>query len=154
MHSWQLFSLPVEAFSANRRRRSYSYTPQSPTISPWMGLWRQNTGALDNYHTFVRPQMQLNQTLQMQNAALSRQAMGLQALNNEINQPLENQSGMLATGQGATFMNYSHYYYSGNRQAANSVGGRPTPRSAISRAAAPSASMIHNVSAPTAGMPH
>jgi hypothetical protein len=89
----------------------YPYTPNSQAFSPWMGLWQKNTGALDNYHTYVQPQMNLNQTLQTQNVALARQAAGLQVLNNAIMQPQENQSGMLPTGQGATFMNYSHYYY-------------------------------------------
>ena len=63
------------------------YTPQTPAISPWMGLWQKNTGALDNYHSFVLPQMQLDQTLQMQNAALVRQQAGLQGLNNALQAP-------------------------------------------------------------------
>jgi hypothetical protein len=101
-----------------------SYTPQSPAVSPWMGLWQQNTGALDNYHTFVQPQMQLNAALQAQNAALSRQGASLQALNNEIMQPQGRQSGMVATGQGAGFMNYSHYY-AANRQPTRAATLRP-----------------------------
>ncbi len=102
-----------------------AYTPQTPTISPWMGLWRQDTGVLDNYHTFVRPQTELNATLQMQNAALNRQAAGLQYLNNELMQPQISPSGMTPTGQGATFMSYSHYY-GGNRQPSRAPAPRPT----------------------------
>ena len=101
----------------------YNYIPQRPTISPWMNLFQGNTGPLDNYHTFVRPQIQLNRTLQMQSTALNRQAAGLQYLNNEIMEPQGNQSTMLSTGQGATFMNYSHYY-GGNQQASYSAAPR------------------------------
>ena len=90
-----------------------TYTPQSPTISPWMGLWQRNPGALDNYHTYVQPQMELDRTLQLQNEALARQSAGLRALNYDIMQP-QGYLSMMPTGQGATFMNYSHYY-GGNR---------------------------------------
>jgi hypothetical protein len=119
----------------------YSYTPQSPAISPWMGLWNNNTGAVDNYHTFVQPQLELNKTLQMQSAALNRQARGLRDLNSEINQPQGAQSGMMPTGQGSTFMNYSHYYGNDLRQPSHTVrpgvtgprplAGLPSPSSSF-----------------------
>jgi len=101
------------------------YSPQRPTVSPWMGLWQRNTGAMDNYHTFVQPQMELNKTLQMQGAALYRQEAGLQDLNYEILQPQGNRSTMMPTGQGATFMSFSHYY-GGSRQVSRPVPPRPT----------------------------
>ncbi len=100
------------------------YSPQRPTVSPWMGLWQRNTGALDNYHTFVQPQMELNKTLQMQGSALNRQETGLQDLNYEMMQPQGNRSTMMPTGQGATFMSYSHYY-GGSRQLSRPVPPRP-----------------------------
>ena len=92
-----------------------SYTPQTPLISPWMGLWGRNTGPLDNYHNSVLPQMELDATLQQQNAALRRQSGRLQDFHNEVQQSQMSPSGMAPTGQGATFMNYSHYY-GGSRQ--------------------------------------
>jgi hypothetical protein len=104
-----------------------TYRPETPTVSPWMGLWQQNTGALDNYHTYVQPQMELNAELQSQNAQLNRQGARLQALHNEVMQPQGVQPGMVPTGQGSTFMNYSHYF-GGNRQAV-----RPPQRSNVSR---------------------
>jgi len=91
------------------------YAPDRPLISPWMGLWQKNTGPLDNYHSFVLPQAELSQTLQMQNNALQRQAAGLQYLNGEIGNRQGVRLGMGSTGQGATFMNYSHYYGGSNR---------------------------------------
>ena len=101
------------------------YAPQSPVISPWMGLWNRNTGPLDNYHNFVVPQMELNQTLQMQNAALNRQALGLQMLNGQLGQPFGSQYGMVPTGQSATFMNYSHFY--GGKGQMGGLGGDRNP---------------------------
>ena len=101
------------------------FSPQRPTISPWMGIFQRNTGAMDNYNTFVRPQMELNRTLQMQGSALDRQEMGLQDLNYEMMQPQGNRSTMMPTGQGATFMNFSHYY-GGSRQVSRPVPSRPT----------------------------
>ena len=100
------------------------YTPQRSTVSPWMGLWQRNTGAMDNYHTFVQPQMELNKTLQVQGSALNRQETGLQDLNYEMMQPQGNRSTMTPTGQGATFMSYSHYY-GGSRQLSRPVPSRP-----------------------------
>ena len=101
------------------------FSPQRPTISPWMGIFQRNTGAMDNYNTFVRPQMELNRTLQMQGSALDRQEMGLQDLNYEMMQPQGNRSTMMPTGQGATFMNFSHYY-GGSRQLSRPLPSGPT----------------------------
>ncbi len=100
------------------------YSPATPAIPAWMGLWQKNTGAVDNYHAFVLPQMQLNQTLQMQNAALNRQELGLQSLNSEVIQQQWNQSTIMPTGQGATYMAYSHYYYGGLRPTSPSHQGQ------------------------------
>ena len=57
-----------ESFLTQSASAQSGYTPQTPTISPWMNLWQNKTGTLGNYQSVVVPQMQLNQTLQMQNA--------------------------------------------------------------------------------------
>ena len=103
-----------------------TYLPQTSPVSPWMGLWQRNTGPLDNYHSYVLPQMQLNSALQTQNAALGRQAAGLQNLGEAMMNQQIGPSGMTPTGQGATFMNYSHYF-SLNRQMPG-TGSSITPR--------------------------
>jgi hypothetical protein len=121
-------------------------------ISPWMGLWNRNTGPLDNYHNFVVPQMELNQTLQMQNAALNRQAYGLQMLNGQIAQPFGSQYGMVPTGQGATFMNYSHFY-GGTRQTAGFGGASQPPHPAAYPAAQTPTSGTVPFSAPATTTP-
>ena len=118
-----------------------------------MGLWNRNTGPLDNYHNFVVPQMELNQTLQMQNAALNRQALGLQMLNGQLGQPFGSQYGMVPTGQSATFMNYSHFY-GGKGQMGGLGGASQPPHSAtLNQAAQASTSGMAPFSSPSATAP-
>ncbi len=90
------------------------YTPATPTLSPYLGLLRNNRGALPNYFAFVRPierQQQINQRAAVE---LQRQAVEIERAQEEFNQ-LEVQ----ATGKGAWFYNYgtrnqfnqrSHFY--------------------------------------------
>jgi hypothetical protein len=80
-----------------------------PTLSPWFGLYQRNGGPLDNYHTFVRPQIQLDNTLQRQHLAIQRNNEGVQSLSREVSQ-LADQGQMHPTGIGSVFMDYSHYY--------------------------------------------
>jgi hypothetical protein len=86
------------------------YTPQRPVLSPWLQLEQTNTGPLDNYHTYVQPQIQLNETLRAQNAAIERQQVGLQNLSDQMISPQGRTAAMGPTGQGASFMNYGHYF--------------------------------------------
>ena len=94
---------PVEAQS------SRYYRPPRPTFSPWFSLFQRNTGPLDNYHSFVRPEQRLFRTLQDQGMALEQQRTRVGALGQQMTQ-LERPSTVRPTGTGSTFMNYSHYY--------------------------------------------
>jgi hypothetical protein len=80
-----------------------SYQPATSTLSPWFNLYQRNTGPLDNYHMYVRPQLQLQSTLQRQDA-------NIQLLGQAVAQPLEQKSAAAPTGTGSGFMSYSHYY--------------------------------------------
>lgn len=81
------------------------YYPQNGPISPWMNIFQRQPGPLDNYHSYVRPEFQLRNTLGLQNAALQQQAAGLQAVGQN------QQAGQIAaTGTGSVYMNLSHYY--------------------------------------------
>jgi len=84
------------------------YTPSRPTFSPWLNLYQRNTGVLDNYHTYVRPQVELERTLRQQDLALSRQSAALRNIQGQLNRERPAQAG--PTGVHSTFMNYSHYY--------------------------------------------
>jgi hypothetical protein len=81
------------------------YYPPNGPISPWMNLFQRQPGPLDNYHSYVRPELQLRNTLGLQNTALQQQAAGLRLLGEG------QQAGQIpATGTASVFMNFSHYY--------------------------------------------
>lgn len=109
---------PVEAQS------SKYYRPPRPTFSPWFNLFQKNTGPLDNYHSFVRPEQRLFKTLQNQGTAIEQQRTQMGTLGQQVTQ-LERPSTVRPTGTGSTFMNYSHYYPSGGA----SAGGGGSSRS-------------------------
>lgn len=108
---------------------STPYQPPQPTLSPWLRLYDRNTGALDNYHSAVRPEMQLRSTLRQQTTLLQQQGAGLTGLAGQVNQ-IENRDMLRPTGAGSVFMDYSHYYDMANtgsrsRMPARRVPGRP-----------------------------
>ncbi len=108
------------------------YLPSSPTISPWMGLFQRNPGPLDNYNTFVRPQQQLQGVIQQQNGVMMQQGNAIQTLSGQVTKIGDPSSRIRATGAGAMFMNYSHYY-----PAASHGMGRRGAGAAAHPAAAP-----------------
>jgi hypothetical protein len=112
-----------------------SYTPQRPVLSPWLQLGQSNSGPLDNYHTYVQPQLQLYDTLRQQSTEIERQKIGLQNLSYEVSSPLGKQAAMVPTGQGGTFMNLGHYYGS-NRTSISRTPAAAATRQAISRSVA------------------
>jgi hypothetical protein len=85
------------------------YQPPRPTISPWMYLFQRNAGPIGNYHSYVRPEMQLRDTLRQQNMRIQQQNAALQATGQQV-QEIEGQRTIRPTGTGSVFMDYSHYY--------------------------------------------
>jgi len=95
-----------------------------PTVSPYINLFNNNQGGVNNYFSFVRPmqqQQRLNQQQYNQNARLQQQLYNPQGqfgapitLGPQVGGPQTmlrpgNQgTGMPSTA--ATFFNYSHYY--------------------------------------------
>jgi hypothetical protein len=99
-----------------------------PTFSPWFGLYQRNSGPLDNYHTFVQPQIRLENTLQRHQAAIQRNNEGVASLDRELSQFGE-PGQVHPTGTGSVFMDYSHYYPAlGGSQITPSRGPRIVPR--------------------------
>ncbi len=105
------------------------YQPARPTVSPYLNLFRNNTGPLPNYYSLVRPQIN-QQAFNTQVAA--QQAQQTSALN-----LLESQSGQVAatpTGKSGWFMTYGRQSF----MAAPPAGGRATAnRGATSLRATP-----------------
>ena len=82
--------------------------PAGPTLPRQLNYFRRDVGLLDQYNTFVQPQRQLEAQLsQMQ----QQQAAAFRSTQRQLEQLNEvRPSQAAATGVGATFQNYSHYY--------------------------------------------
>ena len=78
------------------------YQPARPTLSPYLDYFRRDTGATNPYYTFIQPYRQLSSALNQQGAAISN-------LSRQLNQATASE-GIVPTGTGSVFMNYSHYY--------------------------------------------
>ncbi len=93
--------------------KPFSSISASPTVSPYLNLFREGLGESDdfNYQTLVRPQLQqqqLNQQLQRQNLELSRRLQAISAQG-----AFQNRAGaenLSPTGHRTVFGNHSHYY--------------------------------------------
>jgi len=103
--------------AAPAQQRVPRYRPSTPTFSPYFGLFRQDSGLLPNYYTFVRPEQQLRQSLRRGEARLRRQGADLGSLQRQVS-VFEREVLAPPTGTGSVFMDYSHYY--------PALGRRPT----------------------------
>ena len=102
-------------FVAVDAAEAQTYSPygdplQRPTVSPYLNLLRGTSeGALPNYYTLVRPQLQ-------QRAAALQQQASINQLQRQVNSlprrdRLSGVSGEIrTTGHTTLFQNYSHYY--------------------------------------------
>ena len=91
----------------------------SPALSPWLGLTNRPTGSLDAYNQYVRPRLEMQRALDLQQSQINRQGTVQQEMLRRSNpgvQPggqIGTHGGVQTTGgsrQAATFRNYSHYY--------------------------------------------
>ena len=80
-----------------------NYLPSAirrPTLSPWLDLFRDDTGVLPNYHQFVRPQQRLRGYLGQQYRHMQREATQLRNVENQMSEMMR-PSGARPTGTGA-----------------------------------------------------
>jgi hypothetical protein len=110
------------------------YPPRGP-ISPWMNMWIRKPGPLDNYHTYVQPQMQLQRTVVEQNNALAQNSLGIQSLGRQMENS-QREYQVRPTGTASVYMAFSHYYPTKGGH------GMARPQSA-GRGAAPSSGLRH-----------
>ena len=92
--------------------KPFSGASTSPTISPYLNLFREDFGGNSdlNYQTLVRPQLQqqqFNQDFQRQQLELNRRIQSLSARQDYNPQGSESQ---LPTGHQTTFRYHSHFY--------------------------------------------
>ena len=55
------------------------YQP-APPLSPWLNLYRKQGGPVDNYHMYVQPQLQLQDTLHAQQMGIETNAAAVDAV--------------------------------------------------------------------------
>jgi hypothetical protein len=101
----------ADTANAQQRRRERGLNLNRPTFSPWLQLFNNNPGPLDNYHQYVRPEMRLRQTLANQELSLMQQSTAIGVLD-QRQQMMGRPIGISPTGTttGATFMDTSHYF--------------------------------------------
>jgi len=112
-------SLGIVLFLQSRTALGQSiprYTPQRPTISPYLNLLRTDNGVMPNYYSLVRPQ--LDQQSFDNRVLLSErsQARAIRQLSEISDAATTGQ-----TGTGSTFRNLSHFqnrshYYPGKQR--------------------------------------
>ncbi len=103
----------------------------SPSLSPYFQLFQNNTGALPNYHAFVRPRLEARAQFQRQAQEINQLGRQVAVEQNQINLGLNQQRIMaeeaavpvsrvrqrqlrgVTITPPATYMNLAPYYYSG-----------------------------------------
>jgi hypothetical protein len=85
------------------------YYPTQGPISPWMNMWQRKPGPLDNYHTYVQPDLQLQRVVSQQHNSLMQNAAGIQYLGNQM-QNGQKEIPVRPTGTNSVYMDLSHYY--------------------------------------------
>ena len=87
------------------------YTPQRPTISPYLNLLRNDNGILPNYYSLVRPQLS-QQSFDNRILSTSRsQARAVRRLSELSELATAGQTGTASTfGNISHFQNRSHFY--------------------------------------------
>ena len=95
----------VSQITALGQQQIPRYSPQKPTVSPYVNLLRDEFGGVPNYYSLVRPQLDQQATNNRVATASKSQSIAVRRLE-------EVASGATArpTGSGATFRSYSHYY--------------------------------------------
>ena len=100
----------VRTFNRQPVSKPFKHIQQRPTVSPYLNLVRDDSGAAANYQTLVRPQMEqidFNRQQEMQLDRLDRQ---FQDFRSESAFPQQGALNLRETGHTTRFMNRSHYY--------------------------------------------
>lgn len=112
-------SLGNSSFAPSRSSKPFSSVSSSPTVSPYMNLFREDfDGSGDfNYQTLVRPQLnqlQLNQQFQNQNTELNQRVQSISAQRDYSN-PAGSEN-LYPTGHSTAFGYHGRYYPALNAQ--------------------------------------
>lgn len=94
------------------------YQPSRPTVSPYLNLYRNNTGPLPNYYSLVRPQLNQQAFNNQISAQQAQQNAALGLLQSQAAQPTTT-----PTGKRSWFMTYGRQSFM-TAPGGGSTGGR------------------------------
>jgi hypothetical protein len=89
-------------------QQGYYVPPGGSPFSPYLDLYRRDTGLLNQYYNFIIPRRQLTETLNQQRAAITNLQTQVQSNRAQLRPTPTARIG--PTGVGSVYMNYSHYY--------------------------------------------
>ncbi len=78
-------------------------------MSPYLNLFRSESGGVDNYNAFVRPEQELRDTMQRQQTDLRQQSADIASLERQVAGPART-SVSRGMRSGGMFLQYLHYY--------------------------------------------
>ena len=116
--------------SASNAQPVQRYQPATPTVSPYLDLFRFNTGVLPNYQTFVQPQQRAQEYRQAQQWQNQQQARAIRQLQSNVRgldqraslgplvAPTGKHSWFFQPSTRSTYLNTSGYYSQSGSKAA------------------------------------
>jgi hypothetical protein len=82
----------------------------TPALSPWFDLYQKKAGPIDNYNMYVRPEMQLRNTLQNQQSNIQSQGTAITSQSEQLTQMEADRRGIAPTGTPTGFLNQGRYF--------------------------------------------
>jgi len=140
-----LFAAVADPALAQRRVPGYR---NRSTVSPYLGYFQGNTGGLNSYFTFVRPQQRFNQFAQQQQQQVYQLGQSLQMQQRMLLDPYSNNNLQLTGAQDglgtlqmrptspttarlasphATYFSHAHYYNYPIQPGGGTLGAVATP---------------------------
>lgn len=91
---------------------------QSPTVSPYLGLFNNSLSdsVLPNYNQFVQPRLQQQQFMRNQSRQTQEMNFRVQQISAQSAYEVNGSEFQIPTGHQVGFMYYSHFYPSNNRR--------------------------------------
>jgi len=109
------FAMTQTTFAQNfmQSTRVNRFPSSNPSaLSPWLELERASSTSLDSYNQYVRPRLEIEREIQLQQQQLNFQQEKQGAIQRQVTeiQGIQMKSGATRTGKNATFHNFMHFY--------------------------------------------
>ena len=92
-------------------------------LSPWLNLYNRSPGPVDNYHMYVQPALQLQNTIQAQQMGIRRNAEAMSSVSDQFTSQADAYYATASpTGNGAGFMNQGRYFNNSGQGSAGVFG--------------------------------